>query len=279
MMTQCFNLAAPIDGGHAKTDCPSTRVIGSAFDYDTENMNSEDIYSSLRGVTEAIQNFSVRSQEDMSEPLRRDAKRDGDGDAVSATLVLPRHGGVCGSESTVDSGRTALDNKTSLLNTMPVLQSSPRGVRDYGPIGCSDSSFGSPISKSAFKEAMFDDESEPFPEGVCVCVCVWKVRPKRHTTECHELRLLFPAPLTDSGLDQSELVAELLKELSNHNERVEERKAALCELLKLLRDGQLLVWDEHFKTILLLLLETLGDHEHVIRALALRVLKEILHQQ
>uniref|UniRef100_A0A8C9VYK9 Cytoplasmic linker associated protein 2 n=1 Tax=Scleropages formosus TaxID=113540 RepID=A0A8C9VYK9_SCLFO len=208
-----------------------------AFDYDTENMNSEDIYSSLRGVTEAIQNFSVRSQEDMSEPLRRDAKRDGDGDA----------GGVCGSESTVDSGRTALDNKTSLLNTMPVLQSSPRGVRDYGPIGCSDSSFGSPISKSAFKEAMFDDESEPFPE--------------------------------DSGLDQSELVAELLKELSNHNERVEERKAALCELLKLLRDGQLLVWDEHFKTILLLLLETLGDHEHVIRALALRVLKEILHQQ
>uniref|UniRef100_A0A8C9SLG1 Cytoplasmic linker associated protein 2 n=1 Tax=Scleropages formosus TaxID=113540 RepID=A0A8C9SLG1_SCLFO len=227
----------PVDTlGSYQKYCPSTRVIGSAFDYDTENMNSEDIYSSLRGVTEAIQNFSVRSQEDMSEPLRRDAKRDGDGDAVSATL-----GGVCGSESTVDSGRTALDNKTSLLNTMPVLQSSPRGVRDYGPIGCSDSSFGSPISKSAFKEAMFDDESD--------------------------------------GLDQSELVAELLKELSNHNERVEERKAALCELLKLLRDGQLLVWDEHFKTILLLLLETLGDHEHVIRALALRVLKEILHQQ
>ncbi|XP_029104127.1 CLIP-associating protein 2 isoform X3 [Scleropages formosus] len=219
------------------TSTSQSAPLHSAFDYDTENMNSEDIYSSLRGVTEAIQNFSVRSQEDMSEPLRRDAKRDGDGDA----------GGVCGSESTVDSGRTALDNKTSLLNTMPVLQSSPRGVRDYGPIGCSDSSFGSPISKSAFKEAMFDDESEPFPE--------------------------------DSGLDQSELVAELLKELSNHNERVEERKAALCELLKLLRDGQLLVWDEHFKTILLLLLETLGDHEHVIRALALRVLKEILHQQ
>uniref|UniRef100_A0A8C9W3T5 Cytoplasmic linker associated protein 2 n=1 Tax=Scleropages formosus TaxID=113540 RepID=A0A8C9W3T5_SCLFO len=206
------------------TSTSQSAPLHSAFDYDTENMNSEDIYSSLRGVTEAIQNFSVRSQEDMSEPLRRDAKRDGDGDA-----------------STVDSGRTALDNKTSLLNTMPVLQSSPRGVRDYGPIGCSDSSFGSPISKS--------------------------------------LRLLFPAPLTDSGLDQSELVAELLKELSNHNERVEERKAALCELLKLLRDGQLLVWDEHFKTILLLLLETLGDHEHVIRALALRVLKEILHQQ
>lgn len=67
--------------------------------------------------------------------------------------------------------------------------------------------------------------------------------------------------LTDSSLDQSELVAELLKELSNHNERIEERKAALCELLKLIRENTLQVWDEHFKTILLLLLETLGDRE------------------
>lgn len=47
----------------------------SAFDYDTENMNSEDIYSSLKGVTEAIQNFSFRSQEDMNEPVQR---RDGE---------------------------------------------------------------------------------------------------------------------------------------------------------------------------------------------------------
>lgn len=67
--------------------------------------------------------------------------------------------------------------------------------------------------------------------------------------------------LADRNLDQSELVAELLKELSNHNERVEERKAALCELLKLIRDNTLQVWDEHFKTILLLLLETMGDRE------------------
>lgn len=47
----------------------------STFEYDPENLNSEDIYSSLKGVTEAIQNFSVRSQEDMNEPVQR---RDGD---------------------------------------------------------------------------------------------------------------------------------------------------------------------------------------------------------
>lgn len=49
-------------------------------------MNSEDIYSSLRGVTEAIQNFSFRSQEDMNEPMKRDSKKD-DGDSVSIKVA------------------------------------------------------------------------------------------------------------------------------------------------------------------------------------------------
>ncbi|XP_037650421.1 CLIP-associating protein 2 isoform X32 [Sebastes umbrosus] len=196
----------------------------SAFDYDTENMNSEDIYSSLKGVTEAIQNFSVRSQEDMNEPVHR---RDGDeGDSGTDSRV----------SDFVDGGRMALDNKTSLLNT-PLLSSSPRGARDH----FSDSPF-----KHRSKDTSMDD-SELLTD--------------------------------DSSLDQSELVAELLKELSNHNERVEERKAALCELLKLIRENTLQVWDEHFKTILLLLLETMGDREHVIRTLALRVLREILSKQ
>ncbi|XP_046690654.1 CLIP-associating protein 2 isoform X38 [Silurus meridionalis] len=201
----------------------------NAFDYDTENMNSEEIYSSLRGVSQAIQNLSVRSQEDMSEPPR---KREGDGEE--------------GGADTVETGRTALDNKTSLLNTMPLLSSSPRPSKDFQPGSYSDSSFGSsPFSKS-LKDAL-DQDSEGLTD--------------------------------DSSVDQSEVVAELLKELSNHSERVEERKAALCELMRLIRETQLHVWDEHFKTILLLLLETLGDGEHVIRALALRVLKEILNRQ
>ncbi|XP_041759424.2 CLIP-associating protein 2 isoform X21 [Coregonus clupeaformis] len=203
------------------TNTSQNTSLPSAFEYDTENMNSEDIYSSLRGVTEAIQNFSVRSQEDMNEPVRR---REGE------------EGGTAGADQ-VDGGRTALDNKTSLLNT-PLLSSSPRGSRD-------------PFTDSPFKHSVIDtslDESDQQTD--------------------------------DSSIDQSELVSELLKELSNHNERVEERKAALCELLKLIRGNTLQVsWDEHFKTILLLLLETLGDREHVIRALALRVLREILSRQ
>lgn len=35
-------------------------------------------------------------------------------------------------------------------------------------------------------------------------------------------------------------------------------------------------WDEHFKTLLLLLLETLGDQQAVIRAQALQALRELI---
>lgn len=46
------------------------------LEYDTENMNSDEIYSSLRGVTEAIQSFRYRSEEDLNEPIRREFKKD-----------------------------------------------------------------------------------------------------------------------------------------------------------------------------------------------------------
>lgn len=221
------------------TNTSQNTLSPSAFDYDTENMNSEDIYSSLRGVTEAIQNFSFRSQEDMNEPLKRDSKKD-DGDSICGGpgMADPRAGG-----DATDSSQTSIDNKAALLHSMPA-HSSPRS-RDYNPYNYSDSI--SPFNKSALKEAMFDDDADQFPD--------------------------------DLSLDHSDLVAELLKELSNHNERVEERKIALYELMKLTQEESFSVWDEHFKTILLLLLETLGDKEPTIRALALKVLREILRHQ
>ncbi|XP_025008343.1 CLIP-associating protein 1 isoform X28 [Gallus gallus] len=160
------------------TNCSHGGLSPSMLDYDTENLNSDEIYSSLRGVTEAIEKFSFRSQEDLNEPIKRDGKKDCD--------MVSRDGGLAVPTS---------------------------DVRGEVPI------------------------------------------------------------------DHSDLVADLLKELSNHNERVEERKGALLELLKITREDNLGVWEEHFKTILLLLLETLGDKDHSIRALALRVLREILRNQ
>ncbi|TFK07659.1 quinone oxidoreductase-like protein 1 [Platysternon megacephalum] len=224
------------------TNCSHGGLSPSMLDYDTENLNSDEIYSSLRGVTEAIEKFSFRSQEDLNEPIKRDGKKDCD---------VSRDGGIAapasdvrGSSDVVEGGRMALDNKTSLLNTQPPRAFSGPRARDYNPYPYSDTI--NTYDKTALKEAVFDDDMDQ---------------------------------LRDVSIDHSDLVADLLKELSNHNERVEERKGALLELLKITREDNLGVWEEHFKTILLLLLETLGDKDHSIRALALRVLREILRNQ
>ncbi|XP_040531913.1 CLIP-associating protein 1 isoform X20 [Gallus gallus] len=216
----------------------------SMLDYDTENLNSDEIYSSLRGVTEAIEKFSFRSQEDLNEPIKRDGKKDCDMVSRDGGLAVPTSD-VRGGSDTVEGGRMALDNKTSLLNTQPPRAFSGPRAREYNPYPYSDTI--NTYDKTALKEAVFDDDMDQLRDEV--------------------------------PIDHSDLVADLLKELSNHNERVEERKGALLELLKITREDNLGVWEEHFKTILLLLLETLGDKDHSIRALALRVLREILRNQ
>ncbi|NXP98524.1 CLAP1 protein, partial [Vidua macroura] len=199
------------------TNCSHGGLSPSMLDYDTENLNSDEIYSSLRGVTEAIEKFSFRSQEDLNEPIKRDGKKDCD--------IVSRDGGLA-------------------LPSGDVRGSRPRG-REYNPYPYTDTI--NTYDKTALKEAVFDDDMDQLRDEV--------------------------------PIDHSDLVADLLKELSNHNERVEERKGALLELLKITREDNLGVWEEHFKTILLLLLETLGDKDHSIRALALRVLREILRNQ
>nr|XP_021156640.1 CLIP-associating protein 1 isoform X12 [Columba livia] len=225
------------------TNCSHGGLSPSMLDYDTENLNSDEIYSSLRGVTEAIEKFSFRSQEDLNEPIKRDGKKDCDIVSRDGGLAVPTSD-VRGSSDIVEGGRMALDNKTSLLNTQPPRAFSGPRAREYNPYPYVDAI--NTYDKTALKEAVFDDDMDQ---------------------------------LRDVPIDHSDLVADLLKELSNHNERVEERKGALLELLKITREDNLGVWEEHFKTILLLLLETLGDKDHSIRALALRVLREILRNQ
>ncbi|XP_051938953.1 CLIP-associating protein 1a isoform X41 [Hippocampus zosterae] len=238
------------------TNCSHGGMSPSVMEYDTENMNSEDIYSSLRGVTEAIQSFSYRSQEDLNESIRRDGKRD-DAAGRDGVASMPASDARLGLD-VPEGGRTALDNKTSLLNTpSPRSFSGPRS-REFAPYGHGETICT--YDKSALKEAVFDDDVEQF-------------------RDCRRKESGENTMMLSVGQDNSDMVADLLKELSNHNERSEERKGALLELLKITREDSLAGWDEHFKTILLLLLETLSDKDHTIRALALRVLKEILKNQ
>ncbi|XP_036808273.1 CLIP-associating protein 1 isoform X4 [Oncorhynchus mykiss] len=229
---------------------PSLKTLRSAYspsmlEYDTENLNTDQIYSSLRGVTEAIQNFSFRSQEDLMEPGR--GKREDTPGVGPAS-----HSGADVVEG--PGGRTALDNKTSLLNT-------PSQRSFYNPYNYSDTI--SAYDKAALKETVYEDDVEQLRDGRQECGGENKML---HTKN-------------SSPAEQLELAGELLKELSNPSERPEERRGALLELLKIAREDSLAVWEEHFKTMLLLLLETLSDQDHTIRALALRVLKEILRNQ
>ncbi|XP_077423510.1 CLIP-associating protein 1-B-like [Vanacampus margaritifer] len=217
----------------------------SMLECDSENLNSEEIYSSLRGVTEAIQNFSYRSQEEPMEPYKRDGTRDTmlEGGAPSYSDLRLYGDGV-------EAGRTALDNKTSLLNTPSPRSFTLQRFRDYNPHN-------------------YD---------------VVELRQNGRQQDCAENKIQNSRNVP--GVSEH-LVGELLKELSQgpagergtEERSAEERRTTLLELLKVAREDAQVVWDEHFKTTLLLLLEMLGDKDYMIRALALRVLREILKNQ
>lgn len=151
---------------------PFVPVCRSMMEYDSENLNSEEIYSSLRGVTEAIQNYSFRSQDDLME-LRRDGKRDGMVRRKEGTfsffpltsrsrpsLSLQSGVGASSDADVVGCGRTALDNKTSLLNTpSPRSFAGPR-FRDYNPYNYTDT-----LDKAAVKEAFYEGGGEHLRDG------------------------------------------------------------------------------------------------------------------
>lgn len=85
-------------------------------------------------------------------------------------LQVSRDGGVAspategrGGSDVVEGGRTALDNKTSLLNTQPPRAFPGPRVRDYNPYPYSDTI--NTYDKTALKEAVFDDDMEQLRDG------------------------------------------------------------------------------------------------------------------
>ncbi|VUZ47783.1 unnamed protein product [Hymenolepis diminuta] len=85
--------------------------------------------------------------------------------------------------------------------------------------------------------------------------------------------------ITHDQMPPEDAITEILQELSNYNGRYEQRKACMLKLIKLLRDGTILTWEEHSKPTLLTLLESLSDISSETRALALRVLQELVRTQ
>lgn len=82
-------------------------------------------------------------------------------------ITSPATEGRGGSDA-VEGGRTALDNKTSLLNTQPPRAFPGPRVRDYSPYPYSDTI--SSYDKTALKEAVFDDDMEQLRDGLSLLV-------------------------------------------------------------------------------------------------------------
>ncbi|XP_064594427.1 CLIP-associating protein 1-like isoform X2 [Liolophura sinensis] len=208
---------------------PSRSSIGRRDEMETENMNPEDIYDSIRKTTADIQNLSFGSKLERYDDTKK--KRE---------------------FTSQDSGIQDLRNDSPDTNDAR--------KPHYNPSQYQDENNMNGYNRSALAEAVFDMDNDMFNEAP------WK-------------SLLGLKPKNGLPDDQGEMIAEILTELSNHNERHEQRKSAMLSLIKHTREGTFELWDEHFKTILLILLETLGDNNGHVRALALRVLKEILRHQ
>jgi CLIP-associating protein 1/2 len=75
-------------------------------------------------------------------------------------------------------------------------------------------------------------------------------------------------------------ITDVLEELSNHNDRVEQRKSAMQFLQNLIEKGFISenLLEEHFKSLLLILLETLGDTNGDVKVLALKCLQKMLQK-
>ncbi|XP_078333535.1 CLIP-associating protein 1-like isoform X17 [Crassostrea virginica] len=210
---------------------------GHHDEMETENMNPEDIYNSIKQTTADIQNLSFHSKLESYDPVKK--KRE---------------------FTSQDSGIQ------DLRNDSPDAVDSRKG--NYNPSQYSDEAMNGLNNRSRLADAELDD-SELFNEEMINSVVLpdpWKAI------------LGFSCSEHDESTD-SDVITTILTELSNHNKRNNERKDAMLSLIKMTREGNFNFWDEHFKTILFVLLETLGDTNGHIRALALRVLREILKNQ
>ncbi|RUS91420.1 hypothetical protein EGW08_000850, partial [Elysia chlorotica] len=83
-----------------------------------------------------------------------------------------------------------------------------------------------------------------------------------------------------SAEDVAKIIVDILEELSNHNERVEQRKNAMQCLQGLIDKGAITpdLLENYFNNLLLILVETLGDTSGDVKVLALKCMQKMLQK-
>ncbi|XP_071824889.1 CLIP-associating protein 1-like isoform X4 [Apostichopus japonicus] len=235
-------------------------VNGSSPNLD--EMDSDEIMKSLRQTTAEIQSFMSNSRDDLDK-LHKPTSPRMDSDQVSADSGL----NTSMPDIRVDSpeGKVMEYMEFGSPNGSVLSFSSPPPVSEppLSPVFCSPSSSSSPLLHDAQSSSPLS-ELHSLPEGIT------------------KLKLdggAFEDEQFHEGDDDPGQFQPLLTVLSNHSSKFEERKTAMATLMRLSHAGHMPSWEANFKTVLYLLLETLTDIEPSIRALALRVLREILRNQ
>ncbi|XP_070175269.1 CLIP-associating protein 1-like isoform X11 [Littorina saxatilis] len=199
--------------GQQRSRPPSRQSQGQPEDFETENMNPQDIYNSIKKTSADIQNLSLGTKLDGYDDIKK--KRE---------------------FASQDSGIQEIRND------------SPDGV---------ESRRG---NLHAYNAHHYQDEQ---------------------STVNGYNKMALTEDSDTASYDKETTIPDILRELSNHNERVRERRQMLDTLLKWVRNNAISKeqWDEHFKSILLILIETFGDTDKTMRMDALIVFRSILKRQ
>ncbi|XP_076456220.1 CLIP-associating protein 1-A-like isoform X4 [Babylonia areolata] len=208
------NATSP-SSGQQRSRPPSRQSTGQPEECETENMNPEDIYNSIKKTSADIQSLNLNS------------KMEGGYEEIKKKREF----------ASQDSGIQELRNDS------PDGMESRRGNLHH-----------------AFPPHLYHDEPSAV-NGYGKCT----LTEDSDTASC----------------DKETTIPDVLRELSNHNERVKERCQMLEKLLKWVRHNAITEeqWDEHFKSILLILIETFGDTDKTMRVDAMVVFRSILKRQ
>ncbi|XP_071448636.1 CLIP-associating protein 1 isoform X13 [Hetaerina americana] len=224
--------------------------------HDDENLNPDEVYRSLRKTTAEIQNYSFEAGK-------------GDRESSIGPMSIGNEDRLGEERSLADIGDNSISNSQGSGHSSSL--SSPTRLPSFNGIDKSSTSPADSGGGGSF-DAIASPENGFSPRGSHLQVGL---------DDSESLRRVIEAlSWTGNGTDG---VVELdgSKDVDNvkGNIRSEaDKKAALTQLIRIIRDGSTLAVMDHFKPVLRLLLEQMGG-EGAVRALALGALGEMLSKR
>ncbi|GFR69213.1 CLIP-associating protein 2-like isoform X2 [Elysia marginata] len=205
------------------------------FELETENLNPEDIFNSIKQTSADIQSLNKL------EPYEDVRHHSGQGQGQGS-----HHGSGVGGGKPRKHVFTSQDSGIQDLRL-----DSPDGT-DHHHKQRSFNQFGLHSQKSS---GHLGNLSSGFPGS------------KNGTSD-------------SSSEDVGKVIVDILEELSNHNERVEQRKNAMQCLQGLIDKGAITqdLLENYFNNLLLILVETLGDTSGDVKVLALKCMQKMLQK-